>query len=204
MQQPIESPISVFETAQSYDSYIEMLNDLVAQNKTTGPNQSEAYINYTRQNLQRKSRINRTLRLTEDQIDFFSTLPGKFKWLVITEGWCGDASAILPILNQLAKLNKQIELRITLRDEHPTLMDQFLTNGSRSIPVLIVMDTQGQVIGSWGPRPKEAQDILIQMKQDPLVIQADINIALQKWYAKDKGRTTIEEVQQLLKAPVLS
>lgn len=199
MEQVIERPKTVFQTAQTYPAYLDMLNALLAENKTTGPNQSEDYINYAKQNLQRKKRTTKTFKIDPDHLNFLQNLTGNYQWLVITEGWCGDAATIVPVLAEMANLSDQIELRVTLRDEHPTLMDQFLTNGGRSIPILIFMNADtGEVLGHWGPRPEEAQQLMIDMKaaENP---HADISYNLQKWYAKDKSQTTIDEVIEALK-----
>ena len=50
-----------------------------------------------------------------------------------------------------------LELRIVLRDEHPEVMDRYLTNGSRSIPIVIALDEEFRELGHWGPRPRELQ-----------------------------------------------
>ena len=87
-------------------------------------------------------------------------------WLVITESWCGDASPSLPVMNKIAELSSHLELRIVLRDEHPELMDVFLTNGARSIPKLIVLDgNTNDVLGEWGPRSPKATEMVMDEKK---------------------------------------
>ncbi|MBR9922965.1 MAG: thioredoxin family protein [Bacteroidetes bacterium] len=197
MPQIKESATQTFEESMTFDNYVDMLKKLVAENKTTGENQSEKYVNYTRQNLQRKRRAAKTMKITPEQTAFIQNLEGSWKWLVITEGWCGDAGPTVPVMQKLADLNDNIELRITLRDEHPDLMDQFLTNGGRSIPVLVIMDGDtGVVKAKWGPRPQPLQKLRKEMVDAGTDIE-EINIAIQKWYALDKGRTVIEEVLAL-------
>src|SRR6476659_6576681 len=79
------------------------------------------------------------------------------KLLVIAEDWCGDASNTVPIIARFAASVPGFELRVIMRDQHPEVMDQYLTNGSRSIPIIIVLDEAFQEIGHWGPRPTELQ-----------------------------------------------
>src|SRR5688500_9566819 len=59
------------------------------------------------------------------------------KLLVIVEDWCGDASTTVPIVAKFAESVPELELRLIQRDVHPEVMDQYLTNGSRSIPIVI-------------------------------------------------------------------
>jgi hypothetical protein len=45
-------------------------------------------------------------------------------------------------------------------------MDQHLTMGGRSIPVVFVVDTGGVILGKWGPRPQYVQEPMIAFKRD--------------------------------------
>ena len=69
-----------------------------------------------------------------------SQLKDNFTLLVLAEGWCGDAAQILPVINKIAEYSSLIDLKVVCRDENPELMDQFLTNGSKSIPKVIIID----------------------------------------------------------------
>ena len=60
---------------------------------------------------------------------------------------CGDAAHVLPVLNKFAENDTTITLSILLRDDNEELMDRFLTNGTRSIPKLIILNADGQVMG---------------------------------------------------------
>lgn len=71
--------------------------------------------------------------------------------LVITEDWCGDAMLNNPILRKIAEA-ANIEVRTVLRDENPELIDRYLTNGGRSIPMYLLLNPAGEVVGKWGPR----------------------------------------------------
>jgi hypothetical protein len=116
------------------------------------------------------------------------------KLLVIAEDWCGDASSTVPILAKLAATVPGYELRIILRDQHPAVMDQYLTNGSRSIPIVIVLDEEFRELGHWGPRPHELQAWV--MANRPLVPKAELYPQVRKWYARDRGESTLREVME--------
>jgi len=114
------------------------------------------------------------------------------KLLVIAEDWCGDASNTVPVVAKLADAVPGLELRVILRDANPEVMDRYLTNGSRSIPVVIALDENYQELGHWGPRPTELQAWV--MANRAILPKTELYPNVRKWYAKDRGETTLREV----------
>ncbi|HXG45598.1 MAG TPA: thioredoxin family protein [Gemmatimonadales bacterium] len=112
--------------------------------------------------------------------------------LVIAEDWCGDASNTVPVLARWAEETPGLELRILRRDEHPEVMDRYLTDGSRSIPIVIVLDEDFEEIGHWGPRPAALQAWV--MARKGTIPKAELYPEIRRWYARDKGETTLREV----------
>ena len=181
----------------NFNKYIELLETLLSAGKTTGPNQSESMVGYGRLNLARMRRIKKTVELDEGESSQLAALDIDWIWLVITEGWCGDAAQNIPVIEKLAKMNPGIETRYILRDENPDLMDRFLTNGARSIPKLISIDRKsGKILGTWGPRPKAAQDRFIELRSQGIEKSA-ITEEIQRWYLADRGRSLQREIAQL-------
>jgi glutaredoxin-related protein len=119
--------------------------------------------------------------------------------MVITENWCGDSAQNLPYLAKISKLNNNIKLRIILRDSHPEIMDSYLTNGTRSIPKLVVFDAEGNERFSWGPRPMEVQKLFSQWKAEGIV-KPELYEKLHLWYSKDKGKSIEKEILQLIQS----
>jgi hypothetical protein len=119
--------------------------------------------------------------------------PGiKRKLLVIAEDWCGDASNTVPVVARLVANLPGFELKVIMRDRYPAVMDRYLTNGSRSIPIVIVLDENYQELGHWGPRPTELQAWV--MANRATMPKAELYPQVRKWYARDRGETTIREV----------
>ena len=121
---------------------------------------------------------------------------GPVKLLAIAEDWCGDASNTLPVLARLAELAPGIELRLIGRDSHPDLMNRYLTDSTRSIPIVIALDENFREIGHWGPRPLALQ----RWVREQLGLgrgKADIYPDIRKWYARDRGETTLKEVLEM-------
>jgi len=185
--------------AFSYADYKKLLEVLLAAGKTTGANQSPEFINYAKLNLQRMNRLEKTSVISEELKSQASRLQSNYYWLVLTEGWCGDAAQNLPVFHLIANLTPTIELKLLLRDEHPEIMDQYLTNGSRSIPKLICLEkTTLQPLFVWGPRPAELQKLVLELLAQQ-VLKEEKSLRVQKWYNNDKTQTLQHELLQLLK-----
>lgn len=117
---------------------------------------------------------------------------GPFHLLVIAEDWCGDAANVVPVLAAWTDGLTGAELRVIRRDEHPELMNRYLTNGTRSIPVVIALDPAFRELGHWGPRPSELQAWVVAHKA---TLPKDQRYAeARRWYARDRGETTLREL----------
>lgn len=191
--------IDSLKKAISYTTYRALVADLLAENKSTGPNQSEDLYNYSLLNDRRMKRLDKTIKLTDATKEVLKKDIKKQTWVVIVEGWCGDAAQNLPVLNKIAEESSDIELKIVLRDENLALMDEFLTNGGRSIPKLISLDEDNNVLFTWGPRPSVATKLIADYKAEHGVVDATIKQELQVWYNKNKGVNLQEDIIELLK-----
>ena len=127
-------------------------------------------------------------------------LGGERKLLALTEDWCGDASNTLPVIARLAEAASNVDLRLVKRDESPKLMDQYLTNGSRSLPKVIVLDEDFIPVDSWGPRPGELQEFVLREKHTGVRPVGDIYRDTRRWYARDRGETTLRELLQVMES----
>jgi hypothetical protein len=178
-----------------------MLDELMVEKKTTGPDQSDKMVQYARLNLQRMNRIEKTTVIAPALESKIRQISQPQHWLVITEGWCGDAAQNMPVIAQAAALNPQIDLRLILRDEHPHVMDQYLYNGTRSIPRLVVFDQAMNERAIWGPRPQPAQELVNAGKQQGLPHDTWAE-QVHAWYGKDRSLTLQRELTKMLDAIV--
>ncbi len=190
---------SVIDEAMDYQEYRQMIDELLEQDKTTGDNHSEAMIHYTKMNVQRMSRIDKQIELSDSLKKMLAEVDGPWIWLVLTEAWCGDAAQNVPAIAAMAEQSDNIELKLILRDQHLDIMDEHLTNGGRSIPKLICLDADTlEEFGSWGPRPEEAQEKAMEWKDDPDISKEEWAEKLHKWYAKDKTQQIQSEFEELI------
>ena len=181
----------------SYVAYRTLISDLLASGKSSGAIQSEALLTYSKLNDKRMKRLDKTSKLTQETIVALKSIDTPVTWLVLTEGWCGDAAQSLPIINKIASESTQITLKIILRDDHEELMNHFLTNGGKSVPKLIALNTKNEVLNTWGPRPTVATKMVKNYKEKHGQLDASFKQDLQIWYNKDKGVNIQENMLDL-------
>lgn len=186
------------DKAINYKKYVDLLDSLMAEGKTTGPNQSPDYLNYAKLNLARIHRLNKTATLTEELKEVLQKVKTPFIFLVLTEGWCGDAAQNIPTMHLIEEECKKIELKLILRDENLELMDRYLTNGGRSIPKLICLEKESlKEVFTWGPRPEAVQQTVLELKEKQVSLMEKAEI-VHKWYAADKTLSLQKELKDLI------
>lgn len=187
------------ETAHSYEEYKALVLELMKQGKSTGPVQNETRSNFTKINNQRMKRLDKQTRLSEEAVSLTGKVNKDFTWLVLTESWCGDAAQTLPVINKFSEVSDKIDLKVVLRDENDELMNQFLTDGNKSIPKLIVIENESKkVVSSWGPRSEKASRMIREYKEKHGKVDDKIKKDLQVWYNQDKGKQIEKEIVSLL------
>ena len=180
-----------------YETYLNLFKMQVDEPNSTDVSDMKWY-EFRKLNLRRTLRLQKYFIPSDDLISVISSTQYSQTWLVLTESWCGDSAQNLPIIAKAASLNTKINLRIVPRDENLELMDKYLTNGSRSIPKLIVFDNKNNELFRWGPRPAEAQNLFSKLKNEGLD-KSEINKQLHLWYGKNRGKEVEKELILLLK-----
>jgi hypothetical protein len=185
------------EAAVSYDDYFARMA-ATAEGGEMYDDEKQNF--YARLNHQRMKRLNGTVELADDVVEAASRIDCDIRLLAISEGWCGDAAQVLPVLNLLERRFDTLEHGIVHRDEHPDLMEAFLTDGSRSIPKVIMIERNTlEVRGDWGPRPRPAQDLFeIYRSSDPKLDYGTFQKELQKWYLRDRAEHIQRELVDML------
>ena len=184
----------------SYQEYRELVAAYANEGKTSGNTQTPDYINYTKLNESRMHRLDKTLQVIDEVKTYLENLHKEYIWLVLAETWCGDAAQVLPVIYKMAQVSDKIELRILLRDDNEAVMNLFLTNDTKSIPKLIILDKEtGEVLTDFGPRPVEAKQLIMDYKATHGVVDETAKIELQKWYLANKGVAIQQEILALIK-----
>jgi hypothetical protein len=184
--------------AMNYDGYMQLSELLVTEERTSGPNQSAPYVHFTKLNFQRMKRLNKTVEVPAPLTDLLKQKANNWRWITITEPWCGDAAQCVPVIEKLALGAGGIETHYILRDEHLEIMDAYLTNGGRAIPKLICLDQTGAEVFTWGPRPAVIQEVMNRLKADGITEISVIVEAIQKAYNDDKQEGIYQEFAALL------
>jgi len=136
--------------------------------------------------------VHRTARVPEWAKTAAERLGRKFRFVVIAEDWCGDASSTIPVVARFAEETGN-ELRILRRDEHPEVMDAYLTNAARAIPIVIVLTEAMDEVGRWGSRPAELQAFVTGERAQGRKLST-VFPDVRRWYAQDKGESTLREI----------
>lgn len=186
-----------WEAAVSVQSHLDAL--LLA---TPHPVEKEApHDKYLAINQSRVRRIRKHLAkvgLNDGLLEAVSRVAPGSRMLVLNEYWCGDGAQILPVHEAvMAHSSGVLEVRVLLRDQHDEVMDMFLTNGARAIPKTALLNPHCRVLGTWGPRPSEAMDLVHRLKANPETAPT-YNHVLHKWYANDRQHAIQREMSVLL------
>ncbi len=173
--------------SMDYKEYLGLFEKIIDNRLSdSAPYNDHTYLHYTKLNYSRMKRWEKTLVLDENLVEIVKGISDFQRWIIIVEPWCGDAAPTVPFLIHLAQQNPLIQYNLQLRDEEPFLINSYLTNGSKSIPKLIVQDGAGSDLFTWGPRPLAAQKVVDELKAANVDFETSVS-QLQDWYNKDKG-----------------
>ena len=196
--------INSIKKSIAYSTYRTLIKGLLVEGKSTGSEQSESLFNFSKLNDKRMDRLDKTLKISTETSEALNKLTDNFTLLVLAEGWCGDAAQILPVINKIAESSSKIDLKIVCRDENEDLMNQFLTNGGKAIPKVIIVNNKNEVLNAWGPRPSEATKMVNDYKAIHRGLDDNFKKGLQIWYNKDKGNNTQKDLLNILETSAVA
>ena len=194
-------PKEVLDSAMSYQEFFNMVDTMAEEGKTTGE-QIELHVLATKMNAHRMKRVEKMTILDEAMSAKLKNYGPNLKFLVIAESWCGDALQNIPAMAKMANACNCVDIKVIMRDKHLDIMDQFLTNGSRAIPIVLLLDENHNVLGKWGPRPHIIQVQVMKNKETPQFTKSEMNVKVQRWYTKDKGLSLQAEIIEMLETAV--
>ncbi|NOX67358.1 MAG: thioredoxin family protein [Chlorobi bacterium] len=165
-------------------------------------NEEKRLLNFTKLNQRRTYRILKTYKVSEKIKEAVSKVNEPQLWIVLTEDWCGDSAQNLPYLYKISQLNDNIELIILYREDNIDIMDMYLTNGGRAIPVIVGFDNDGNELFKWGPRPEEAKKLVAHWKAEGDSKEQFLE-KLHLWYGRNKGKAFEKDILRLLNHSVI-
>lgn len=181
-----------------FQQYQQYFQDILSNPNAPAPYNNIDYLDYTKLNWARQERWLKTGVIDPHLAAVIADIKNVQQWIIITEPWCGDAAHTVPFIHLLTQLNPLITVSYQLRDAEPFLIDQYLTNGGKAIPKLIIRDEAANDLVNWGPRPAACQVIYSSLTADKADFDT-IKTALQKWYNQDKGVSFQLELIEALK-----
>lgn len=185
------------QKAISYQEYQDLVKKLLERDQSTGTTQSPEYTGYSKLNLARMQRLDKTITLSEKLKEKLARISHKYLLVILTEGWCGDAAQSAPVFAAIERFQPLLQIKILLRDTHPEVMDQYLTIDSRSIPKVVCLrenDLGEEFI--WGPRPALLQHQVLQLLNQQVAKEEKV-LFIQKWYNENKTAAIQEELTLL-------
>ena len=187
---------NLWENAISYEQYLKDTEAKIVELSTSSDENDKTYHHYYQLGLTRMQRVDKTYKPQEELLEKLNSKNFKGKFLIISEGWCGDAAMIIPVIQHF--FHGRNEMKITYRDQN-NLIDSYLTNGAKSIPIVLILNENNEVISHWGPRPKFGMELLKKHKQNPETYNSDeFHNDLQVYYSKNKGQDIIQELLEKL------
>lgn len=188
--------IAYFESGFTYEDYLKKIEDQLFDLEKSGD--ERGYAKYYSINIKRIKRLDEHFELSAEQKEKLRSVENDFQLLVISEGWCGDAAQVVPVVYKMM-VEIGVELRLVFRDANEELMKNYLTNGTKSIPILIGIDAEGTEKFRFGPRPQQGMEMLQKHKENPeIYTDEEFHKDLQIWYNQDKGKAIFEEFLQVL------
>lgn len=181
-----------------FQHYLDHFQNILSDPNAPAPYNNLDYLDYAKMNWARQQRWLKTGVVNAELAETIAMLDRPQRWIVITEPWCGDASHTVPFIHKLSMINSAVSVDYQLRDAEPFLIEQYLTNGGKSIPKLVIRDGEGKDLINWGPRPEQCQALYTRLNDE----KADfgtIKLELQKWYNADKGRSFQLELLEAFK-----
>lgn len=162
----------------SIEEYETIINEAVLYRDTS--HYEEKMHTYILNNNEIRQNIESNLKITKK---FFNQI---IRWDnihlgLITEAWCLDACIILPLLRAIHTANPNIGIQIYLRDSNEELMNAYLTNGSKSIPIVFGYDDREELF-RWGPRSAKAKQLLEPIAHEAYSVKY---AALSQFYRSD-------------------
>lgn len=176
-----------------FDEYLSYFEDILSNPDAHEMYKDKEYYDYTKLNYTRMNRWLSKFEPSQEMKSIIDSIQEHQHWIVITEPWCGDAAHSVAQLYKIVKDNEIIDFEIQLRDSAPFLIDDYLTNGTKSIPKLIIRNEVGHDLFVWGARPQAATELLEKLKAENRD-KEEINTKIQQWYNQDAGAAIQQEL----------
>lgn len=196
---PFDYTRQLVEEGLTYRQYRSELDELLS--RSTESEEERRMRPYVSNNVRLMEGFDSAYRLGDALREAMAAAPPSI-WLVLTEGWCGDAAYCAPLF-ALAEscLPDKVTLRFLFRDRHPRLMDAHLTDGGRSIPKLICLDRSLNELWTWGPRPSVLYTMVKSWRNEGMTLKELIPL-VHDWYISDGTLTMQQELSTLFRGNI--
>ena len=181
---------------QEYLDYFKSIVDKSSSENEPSYNYSD-YYDYTKLNWSRMNRWFKTGKLSAQLLEVINKIDKPQNWIVISKPWCVDAAHSVPFIEMAARENSLISASYELKDAEPFRIEQYHTNGTKSIPKLDVRIADGNDLGTLGPRPKDCQVLYSKLTLQKAAFET-VKVELQNWYNTNKGTDIQKELIEII------
>ena len=195
MAQPIHAAISL-NNPLSFDQYMSQWKDTNALPLTGLDKIERRYRFYSKYNLERQERVEQEWRPSPEFVKAVDSMAGPLSFFFITDDWCIDSAYSLPLLHWISSRRSDIRLQIGLKNDNLQVLDQYLTDGARSIPKLIIENQAGETVAVWGPQPEEIR-LIRKSLMDNNAEGSVVSGTTIEWYANSGVLEVEKELGQL-------
>ena len=125
-------------------------------------------------------------------------LPTKRHLLVVAEDWCSDSVNTVPYIARLIDgAPERLDMRLVNRETGKEVMEAYKTpDGRTATPTVVVLGEDWHVIGTLTERPASVETWFLEKQKTTM--QKPLHDELMAWYEKDAGKTTVNEIADLV------
>lgn len=136
--------------------------------------------------------------VTADLMTRMRALPDRRRILVVADDWCSDSVNTIPYIARLVDAApERLEIRMIDSTLGARLMKAHRTpDGRAGTPTVVVLGDDGRFIGAWVERPSGLQAWRTEKKTR--LSRTELRERSTEWYAKDAGKSTMEEIAALV------
>lgn len=125
---------------------------------------TQAFIDWMSKNQETFKNSYNGFTLSDEDESFFKSLNKEdLRCSIIASDWCGDVVRNAPVVFRLMEL-AGIPTEVFILEDNDELIQPFLLYGGKSIPVVLLTNSQGEVLHRWGPRPDYIQQPMAEFK----------------------------------------
>jgi Thioredoxin len=117
---------------------------------------------------------------------------------IIMENWCGSSASNVPFVVKILNTIKGAKIHIVPRDANEDFMNLYLSDGKKSIPIVVAFDKNGNELFKWGSSTAAQSEYAKKLQAQNMEFPDFIN-AMKKWFLENNAEAIEADFLSLLK-----